>query len=62
QVLVGAANPWSDFSEWAQAIHLSLATIMWTDLALLVAVLAMRPYENDGANSVVTGAQPNVGS
>ncbi|MDA1258196.1 MAG: COX15/CtaA family protein [Chloroflexi bacterium] len=44
QVLVGAANPWTDFSEWAQAIHLSLATIMWTDLVLLAAVLLMQPY------------------
>jgi len=47
QVLVGAANPWTDFSEWAQAIHLSLATVMWTDLALLVAALVMRPYRKD---------------
>jgi heme A synthase len=46
QVLVGAANPWTDFSEWAQVIHLSLATIMWTDLALLVAMLAMKPFED----------------
>ncbi|HJM53746.1 MAG TPA: COX15/CtaA family protein [Dehalococcoidia bacterium] len=56
QVLVGAANPWTDFSEWAQAIHLSMATIMWTDLVLLVAVLAMRPYEGDG------GSNPSSGS
>jgi heme A synthase len=47
QVLVGAANPWTDFSEWAQAIHLSLATVMWTDLALLVAALVMQPYSED---------------
>lgn len=58
QVLVGAANPWSDFSEWAQAIHLSIATIMWTDLALLVALLAMRPY----ADKTEPASQQNVGA
>lgn len=62
QVLVGAANPWSDFSEWAQAIHLSLATLMWADLALLVAVLAMRPYEENGTPGSVTESQQNVGA
>ena len=62
QVLVGAANPWSDFSEWAQTIHLSLATIMWTDLALLVAVLAMRPYDEANATEPAPGSQQNVGA
>ncbi len=47
QVLVGAANPWTDFSEWAQAFHLSLATIVWTDLILLTAILLMRPYRHE---------------
>lgn len=38
QVVVGAANPWSGFEEWARALHLTLATLMWA-CALLMAVL-----------------------
>ncbi len=62
QVLVGAANPWTDFSEWAQAIHLSMATIMWTVLALLVAVLTMRPYSGEVTRESGVGSQQNVGT
>jgi len=62
QVLVGAANPWTNFSEWAQAIHLSMATIMWTDLALLVAVLTMRPYSGEVTRESGVGSQQNVGA
>lgn len=57
QILVGAANPWSDFAEWAQAIHLSMATIMWADLALLVAVLMMRPYSGEVTRESGVGSQ-----
>lgn len=60
QVLVGAANPWSGFSEWAQAMHLSLATIMWTDLALLAAVLIMRPYEDGNVLDTEMNQQKKV--
>ena len=62
QVLVGAANPWTDFSEWAQAIHLSMATVMWTDLALLVAVLVMQPYSGKVTRESGVGSQQNVGA
>lgn len=47
QVLIGAANPWTDFSDWAQAIHLSMATVVWADLVLLAAILSMQPYGRD---------------
>ncbi|MCH7906090.1 MAG: heme A synthase [Chloroflexi bacterium] len=60
QVLVGAANPWTNFSEWAQAIHLSLATIVWADLVLLAAVLSMQPYRRDVEPSPGTGSQSIV--
>lgn len=62
QVIVGAANPWTDFSEWAQAIHLSLATIMWTDLALLVAMLVMRPFKTGTAPAADPGSGTDVGA
>ena len=47
QVLVGAANPWSDFSQWARAAHLSLATLLWAN-ASLMAVLIWLPLWNPG--------------
>ena len=39
QVLVGATNPWSGFQPWARATHLSLATLLWMNMVLIVALL-----------------------
>ncbi len=39
QVLMGAANPWSHFEEWARAGHLSLATLLWVDLSFVVSLI-----------------------
>ena len=60
QIIVGAANPWTDFSEWAQVIHLSLATIVWTDIILLSAVLSMRPYGRKAEPGPERGTQELV--
>ncbi len=38
QVLAGAANPWFDFVAAARALHLSLATVLWGGLVMLVAL------------------------
>ncbi|MEE8363880.1 MAG: COX15/CtaA family protein [Dehalococcoidia bacterium] len=51
QVLAGAANPWTQFEEWARAVHLSLATLVWTDLTLLTAFLTFRPTALPGATT-----------
>jgi heme A synthase len=42
QMLMGAANPWTNFTEWARAGHLSLATLVWVDMVFIVALL-LRP-------------------
>ncbi|MDA0596974.1 MAG: COX15/CtaA family protein [Chloroflexi bacterium] len=42
QMLMGAANPWTTFAEWARAGHLSLATLAWVDMVFIVALL-LRP-------------------
>ena len=42
QMLMGAANPWTTFAEWARAGHLSLATLVWVDMVFVVALL-LRP-------------------
>lgn len=41
QVLMGAANPWSQFDEWARAGHLSLATLLWVDLSFVVSLILL---------------------
>jgi len=46
QILVGAANPWSQFSPVVQVLHLSLATALWGSLVWLTLLtwrLAVRP-------------------
>ena len=42
QILMGAANPWTTFAEWARAGHLTLATLVWVDMVFIVALI-LRP-------------------
>lgn len=42
QMLMGAANPWTTFAEWARAGHLTLATLVWIDMVFIVALI-LRP-------------------
>lgn len=42
QILLGAANPWTGFDQWARVSHLTLATLQWTALTLL-ALLTLNP-------------------
>ncbi len=46
QMLMGAANPWTTFAEWARAGHLSLATLVWVDMVFVVALL-LRPVPGE---------------
>ena len=39
QTLVGAANPWTRFDEWARALHLCIGTLLWADLILVIALI-----------------------
>ncbi len=41
QILMGAANPWTGFDEWARAAHLSLATLLWVDLSFVVSLILL---------------------
>lgn len=54
QVLIGAANPWSGFDQWARALHLSLGTMLWLALAV-TGLLILRPVPR------VSGAHPAPG-
>lgn len=51
QMLMGAANPWTTFSEWARAGHLSLATLVWVDMVFVVALLLRPTPGRELANS-----------
>lgn len=42
QVLVGAANPWTRFEEWARALHLTLGTLMWAGALLMAILISLR--------------------
>ena len=42
QMLMGAANPWTNFTEWARAGHLGMATLVWVDMVFMVALI-LRP-------------------
>jgi heme a synthase len=51
QMMMGAANPWSTFAEWARAGHLSLATLVWVDMVFIVALL-LRPVPGRGLEAI----------
>ncbi|MBI2170759.1 MAG: protoheme IX farnesyltransferase [Chloroflexi bacterium] len=56
QMLVGAANPWTQFSDLARIAHLSLATALWGASVVLLA-LAWRPSaaESSGRGVLALG-------
>ena len=45
QILIGAANPWSQFSPVFKALHLSIATALWGGAVVLLGLL-WRPRNN----------------
>jgi heme A synthase len=48
QVLVGAANPWTGFVQWARVAHLTLATLVWAEAALIAILISLdRPGPHD---------------
>ncbi|MDA0231982.1 MAG: COX15/CtaA family protein [Chloroflexi bacterium] len=57
QVLMGAANPWSQFDEWARAGHLSLATLLWVDLSFVVSLILLPVPRNEGAALTVSAGK-----
>lgn len=55
QVLVGAANPWTGFHQWARALHLTLATMLWADAALVAILTNLRSIDPVGIGWVRDG-------
>lgn len=50
QMIVGAANPWLDFTSTIRAVHLSLGTALWGSLVVMTAV-AWRPTAESSATT-----------
>ncbi|MDP6665881.1 MAG: COX15/CtaA family protein [Dehalococcoidia bacterium] len=71
QMLMGAANPWTVFAEWARAGHLAMATLVWVDMVFIVALilrpvpardLAAAGYGNPGLTGLTTAGADPTGS
>lgn len=41
QILLGAANPWTGFAQWARVAHLTVATLQWAVMSALLFGLLM---------------------
>ena len=54
QILVGAANPWTGFQQWARALHLTLATLIWAGAALIAILASLRSVDPIGNGLVRT--------
>ncbi len=41
QVLLGAANPWTGFADWARVSHLTVASVQWMSMCLLTLLILL---------------------
>ena len=41
QILLGAANPWSGFANWARVAHLAVASVQWLSMCLLTMLILL---------------------
>ena len=41
QVLLGAANPWTGFAQWARVSHLTVASLQWLSMCLLTLLVLL---------------------
>ena len=41
QIVLGAANPWTGFADWAKVSHLTMATLQWAVMAALMFALLL---------------------
>ncbi len=54
QILLGAANPWTGFAQWARVSHLTFASLQWVSMCLLT-LLTLLPV----ARSSIAAAVPD---
>ena len=41
QVLLGAANPWTGFAQWARVSHLTFASLQWVSMCLMTLLILL---------------------
>ena len=41
QILLGAANPWTGFAQWARVSHLTVASLQWASMCLLTLLILL---------------------
>lgn len=41
QVLLGAANPWTGFAQWARVSHLTFASLQWVSMCLMMLLVLL---------------------
>ena len=47
QVLLGAANPWTGFADWARVLHLTVASLQWLCMCLLTLLVLLPVARHD---------------
>ena len=52
QVLLGAANPWTGFAQWARVSHLTVASLQWVSMCLLTLLIVMPVARRSQAEGV----------
>lgn len=58
QILLGAANPWTGFAQWARVAHLTVATLQWAVMAALFLALLLPVKRAVGASQDTPDALP----
>lgn len=59
QILLGAANPWTGFAQWARVAHLTVATLQWAVMAALFLALLLPVKRAAGASQDTSDALPD---
>lgn len=60
QVLLGAANPWTGFADWARVSHLTVASLQWVSMCLLTLLMLLPVARRSRTEEVDDGSLPSV--
>ncbi len=60
QVLLGAANPWTGFAQWARVSHLTVASLQWVSMCLLTLLILLPVARKSRTEGFDRGSPPRV--
>lgn len=60
QILLGAANPWTGFAQWARVAHLTVASLQWVSMCLLTLLILLPVARQSQAEEVDRESLPSV--